>query len=63
MPHSSEEAGERPSRTPWSEGGAASWTGSWNHAEDIVPRQRVTAKPPDRVRDSGVHDVTNRMRL
>ena len=52
VPHSSVEAGERPSRTPWSEGGAALWTGSWNHAEDIVPHQRVTAKPPSRVRDS-----------
>ena len=52
MPHSSVEAGERPFRTPWSEGGAALWTGSWNHAEDTVPHQRVTAKPPGRVRDS-----------
>jgi len=52
VPHSSVEAGERPSRTPWSEGGAALWTGSWNHAEDAVPHQRVTAKPPSRVGDS-----------
>ena len=52
MLHSSDEAGERPFRTPWSEGGAALWTGSWNHAEDTVPRQRVTAKRPSRVRDS-----------
>ena len=52
VPHSSVEAGERPSRTPWSEGGAALWTGSWNHAEDTVPHQRVTAKPPSRVGDS-----------
>ena len=52
MPHSSVEAGERPSRTPWSEGGAALWTGSWNHAEDTVLHQRVTAKPPSRVGDS-----------
>ena len=37
MPHSSDEAGERPFRTPWSEGGAALWTGSWNHAEDTEP--------------------------
>ena len=37
MPHSSGEAGERPFRTPWSEGGAALWTGSRNHAEDTVP--------------------------
>ena len=51
-PHSSDEAGERPFRTPWSEGGAALWTGSWNHAEDTVPHQRVTAKRPGRVRDS-----------
>jgi hypothetical protein len=50
--HRSDEAGERPFRTPWSEGGAALWTGSWNHAEDTVPRQRVTAKRPSRVRDS-----------
>jgi len=50
--HSSDEAGERPFRTPWSEGGAALWTGSWNHAEDTVPHQRVTANPPSRVRDS-----------
>ena len=52
MLHSSVEAGERPFRTPWSEGGAALRTGSWNHAEDTVPRQRVTAKRPSRVRDS-----------
>ena len=51
-PHSRVEAGERPFRTPWSEGGAVLWTGSWNHAEDIAPHQRVTAKPPSRVRDS-----------
>jgi hypothetical protein len=38
-PHSSAEAGERPFRTPWSEGGAALWTGSWNHAEDAVPQK------------------------
>ena len=37
MPHSSVEAGERPFRTPGSEGGAVLWTGSWNHAEDTVP--------------------------
>ena len=54
MPHSSVEAGERPFRTPWSEGGAALWTGSWNHAEDTVPHQRVTAKRPSRVRDSDI---------
>jgi len=30
--------GNGPSRTPGSEGGAASWTGGWNHAEDTVPR-------------------------
>ena len=29
--------GNGPSRTPWSEGGAASWTGSRNHAEGIEP--------------------------
>ena len=62
-PHSSVEAGERPFRTPWSEGGAALWTGSWNHAEDTVPHQRVTAKQPSRVRDSDLHNVTNRMHL
>ncbi len=39
-------------RTPWSEGGTALWTGSWNHAEETVPHQRVTAKRPDSVRDS-----------
>ena len=61
MPHSSVEAGERPFRTPWSEGGAALWTGSWNHAEDTVPHQRVTAKRPGRVRDSDIHNVTNRV--
>ena len=44
--------GNGPSRTPWSEGSAASWSGGWNHAEDTVPQKRVTAKPPDRVRDS-----------
>ena len=37
--------GNGPSRTPWSEGGAASWTGGWKHAEDTEPHQRVTAKP------------------
>ncbi len=62
-PHSSVEAGERPFRTPWSEGGAALWTGSWNHAEDTVPHQRVTAKRPSRVRDSDIHNVTNRVHL
>jgi hypothetical protein len=50
--HSSDEAGERPFRTRYSEGGDASWTGGWNHAEDTAPRKRVTAKPPDRVGDS-----------
>jgi hypothetical protein len=50
--HSSREAGERPFRTPWSEGDAALWTGSWNHAEVTVPHQRVTAKRPGRARDS-----------
>ena len=49
---SSDEAGELSRGTPWSEVGAALWTGSWNHAEDIVPHQRVTAKQPSRVRDS-----------
>jgi hypothetical protein len=39
-------------RTPWSEGGAALWTGSWNHAEGTEPHQRVTAKQPSRARDS-----------
>jgi hypothetical protein len=52
--HSSGEAGERPIRTPWSEGDAALWTGSWNHVEDTVPHQRVTAKRPNRVRDSDI---------
>ena len=52
--HSSGEAGERPIRTPWSEGDAALWTGSWNHAEDTVPHRRVTAKRPSRVRDSDI---------
>jgi hypothetical protein len=50
--HSSGEAGERPFRTPWSEGDAALWTGSWNHAEDTVPHQHVTANRPSRARDS-----------
>src|SRR5271156_63851 len=50
VPHSSREAGERPFRTPWTEGGAVLWTGSWNHAEDSVTHQRVTAKRPIRVR-------------
>ena len=54
VPHSSVEAGERPFRTPWSEGGAALWTGSWNHAEDAVPHRRVTAKRPSRVGDSDI---------
>jgi len=52
VPHSSDEAGERPFQTPGSEGGTMLWMGSWNHAEDTVPRQRVTAKRPGRVRDS-----------
>jgi len=51
-PHSSAEAGERPFRTLWSEGGTALWMGSWNHADDAVPRPPVTARQPDRVRDS-----------
>jgi hypothetical protein len=46
--------GERPFRTPWSEGDAALCTGSWNHAEDAVPHQRVTAKRPSRARDSDI---------
>src|SRR5450755_1612077 len=54
VPHSSVEAGERPFRTPWSEGGAALWTGSRNHAEDTVPHQRVTVRRPSRVRDSDI---------
>ena len=29
--------GNGPSRTPWSEGGAASWSEGWNHAEDAEP--------------------------
>ena len=52
--HISVEAGERPSRTPWSKGGAALWTGSWNHAEDIVPHERVPAKQPSRLGDSHI---------
>jgi hypothetical protein len=59
---SSDEAGERPFRTPGSEGDAALWAGSWNHAEDTVPHKRVTAKRPNRVRDSD-HNVTNRVHL
>src|SRR5271169_1226171 len=60
--HSSGEAGERPFRTPGSEGDAALWAGSWKHAEDTEPHQRVTAKRPNRVRDSD-HNATNRMHL
>ena len=30
------------------------WTGSWNHAEDVVPHPRVTARQPSRVRDSDI---------
>ena len=48
------EARERPSRTPLSEGDAALWTGSWNHAEDAAPHQRVTAKERSRARDSDI---------
>jgi len=48
--------GNGPSRTPGSEGGAASWRGGWKHAEDVEPRPRVTAKPPGRVRDSARRD-------
>ena len=44
--------GNGPSRTPWSEGGAALWTRRRNHAEDTEPHQRVTASRLDRVRDS-----------
>ncbi len=44
--------GNGPSRTPGSEGGAASWTEGCKHAEDTEPRPRVTMKPPDRARDS-----------
>jgi hypothetical protein len=32
--------------------GAALWTASWDHAEDIVPYQPFTAKRPSRVRDT-----------
>ena len=60
--HSSCEAGERPFRTPGSEGDEALWAGSWKHAEDTEPHQRVTAKRPNRVRDSD-HNVTNRKPL
>ena len=44
--------GNGPSRTPWSEGGAASWTGGWNHAEAAEPHPRVTARPRIVLRDS-----------
>ena len=37
---------------PVSEGGAALWMASWNHAEDTAPHQRVTAKRAGRARDS-----------
>jgi len=50
--HSGVEAGERPSRTLGGEGGAALWTGSWDHAEETVPHQRAAAKPPSLVGDS-----------
>ena len=38
--------GNGPSRTPGSEGGAASWTGGRNHAEDTEPRR---VSPRDRL--------------
>ena len=52
--HISVEAGERPFRTPWSKGDAASWTEGRLHAGDTEPRNmypqgrrivRGTAKP------------------
>ncbi len=58
---SSDEAGERPFRTPGSEGDAALWVGSWNHAEDTVPHKRVNVKRPNRVRVSDHTAVTNRV--
>ena len=62
MPHSSVEAGERPSRTPWSEGGAASWTGSWNHAEDIDASSAChTNETTESCEGQRFHNVTNRM--
>jgi len=52
VPHSSVEAGERALPDPGERRGRHIVDRGWNHAEDTVPRKRVTAKPPDRVRDS-----------
>ena len=44
--------GKRPSGPCGAKGVPPRGTGCWNHAEDTEPHQRVTAKPPDRVRAS-----------
>ena len=60
-PHSSCEPGERPFRTPWSEGGAALWMGSWNHAKDTVPLS-VSPRNDPVVRGTAIFpSVRNRM--
>src|SRR5208337_1321454 len=62
-PHSSVEAGERPFRTPWSEGGATLWTGSWNHAEDICASPACHRETTQSCEGQRFPNVTNRMRL
>ena len=50
-------------RTPWSEGGAALWTGSWNHAEDIELPSVSPRNGHGSCEGQRIHNVTNRMPL
>ncbi len=63
MPHTSDEAGERPSRTPWSEGGCRVVDG------ELEPRRGHRASPAchrettQSCEGQRFHSVTNRMPL
>ncbi len=58
-PHQTNDRRRTPRSRPHRRRGAEKGTarkkgrGDWNHAEDTVPHQRVTAKRPGRARDSG----------
>jgi len=52
--------GNGPSQTPWSEGGAALWTGGRKHAEGIEPPS-VNREADGSCEGQRIHDVTNRM--
>ena len=54
--------GNGPSRTPWSEGGAALWTGGRNHAEGIEP-PCVSPRGHGSCEGQRTRNVTSRMRL